>query len=141
MISLHTRCDGALADALSAIHRACFDASWQPQAIMALFETPGTYACVHSQGFILCRASGEQADLMTFAVLPNARKHGIGVALLADALNVARGMGAGAMFLEVSEGNAGAIKLYEKQGFSALTTRKNYYASGENALLMRKSLT
>lgn len=141
MIVLHTRCNGALADALSAIHRTCFDAGWDAATMKTLFETPGTYACAHAQGFILCRVSAEQADLITFAVLPDARRQGIGAQLLAEALKMARELGAHAMFLEVAEGNVAAIKLYEKQGFSTLTTRKNYYASGENARLMSKPLT
>jgi ribosomal-protein-alanine N-acetyltransferase len=41
-------------------------------------------------------------------------------------------------FLEVNVNNASAIGLYEKFGFKILSTRKSYYITGEDALIMVK---
>jgi ribosomal-protein-alanine N-acetyltransferase len=45
---------------------------------------------------------------------------------------------ASAMMLEVGVENAGAIALYEKLGYQRISTRKNYYGQGLDALVMRK---
>ncbi|WP_156300191.1 GNAT family N-acetyltransferase [Streptobacillus canis] len=42
------------------------------------------------------------------------------------------------VFLEVSEKNIAAIKLYEKVGFEKISIRKKYYLDGSNALIMKK---
>lgn len=43
------------------------------------------------------------------------------------------------IFLEVDEKNVSAIKLYEKFGFVNISTRKNYYKNGDNALIYKFS--
>ena len=42
------------------------------------------------------------------------------------------------MMLEVGVENTGAIALYEKLGYQSISTRKNYYGHGLDALVMRK---
>ncbi|NYV27719.1 GNAT family N-acetyltransferase [Streptobacillus felis] len=42
------------------------------------------------------------------------------------------------IFLEVSEKNIAAIKLYEEIGFKKISIRKKYYLDGSNALIMKK---
>ena len=48
------------------------------------------------------------------------------------------------MFLEVSAENAGAIKLYQREGFATMSTRKGYYAKADGsqatALVMARDL-
>ena len=48
------------------------------------------------------------------------------------------------MFLEVSEENAAAIKLYQREGFATISTRKGYYAKADGsqatALVMARDL-
>ena len=43
-------------------------------------------------------------------------------------------------WLEVSGGNAAAIKLYQNLGFEEAGTRRGYYSDGSDALIMRKHL-
>lgn len=42
--------------------------------------------------------------------------------------------------LEVSKNNTAAIKLYEKNGFNIVATRKNYYGANVDAYLMERKL-
>ena len=44
------------------------------------------------------------------------------------------------MTLEVRRGNAAARRLYESLGFEEVGVRRNYYGSGEDALIMRLAL-
>lgn len=138
--------DASHAAQLAAIHTACFPRGWSARACAALFSTPGTFGLLApARGMILCRATLEQADLLTLAVLPAARRQGVARALLAAALQAAAQRGAARMFLEVGVGNQAATLLYEKAGFSTLSRRKAYY-TGENgapedALLMSCALT
>ena len=63
-------------------------------------------------GFVLARAAGDEAEILTLAVTPAARRQGIGRALVQAAAAHAQGLGAETLFLEVATGNdrrAGAL--------------------------------
>ena len=64
---------------------------------------------------------------------------GFGKKLLKELLEILKEKGIKAVFLEVRENNAPAIRLYEKNGFRVLGKRRGYY-SGEDALIMEKIL-
>lgn len=74
------------------------------------------------------------------AVSPGMRRRGIGAALLSEAFRRGRAAGAETATLEVRAGNSPAIALYESLGFKRVGRRKGYYAGGEDAILMDKSL-
>ncbi len=44
------------------------------------------------------------------------------------------------MLLEVRPDNASAIALYRRLGFSPVTTRRDYYGPGQDALVMLRTL-
>jgi ribosomal protein S18 acetylase RimI-like enzyme len=44
------------------------------------------------------------------------------------------------IFLEVSDKNIHAIKLYERNGYEKISVRKNYYSDGSDAIIMQKFL-
>jgi ribosomal-protein-alanine N-acetyltransferase len=44
------------------------------------------------------------------------------------------------MFLEVAKLNEAAIHLYAAEGFKKVSLRRDYYAPGEHALVMRCAL-
>ena len=44
------------------------------------------------------------------------------------------------MMLEVGVNNAPAIALYEKLGYTNISTRRDYYGPGLDAFVMRKDL-
>jgi ribosomal-protein-alanine acetyltransferase len=93
---------------------------------------------------VMMLAPGE-AQLLNLSVVPDARREGLGRALLSRFLQDALRMGADQVFLEVRVGNTAAIALYEDAGFVRVARRVSYYppdAQGgrEDALVMRREL-
>jgi ribosomal-protein-alanine N-acetyltransferase len=128
---------------LAALHAACFATAWDATAITALLGTPGTFAFHHPDGFVMARAAGDEAEILTLAVAPDARGRGLGRALLRAAIIRAEEMGARAIFLEVGADNPQALALYEGLGFAKVGTRRAYYSThsgGSDALVLRLSL-
>jgi ribosomal-protein-alanine N-acetyltransferase len=83
---------------------------------------------------------GDELDLHRVAVLPAARRGGIGRRLVEHMLAAGRARGLVRVTLEVRRDNAPAIALYERLGFTLLATRKRYYADGEDALVLVRGL-
>jgi [ribosomal protein S18]-alanine N-acetyltransferase len=86
-----------------------------------------------------------EAQLLNLSVVPDARRRGLGAALLERFMEDARRAGAEQMFLEVRASNAPAILLYEAAGFENVGRRHAYYpttprANAEDALVMRRTL-
>jgi ribosomal-protein-alanine acetyltransferase len=92
---------------------------------------------------VLLFAPGE-AQILNLTVAPEARRRGLGRALLRRFVRDAKARGAAQCFLEVRVSNVPAIELYAAEGFAPIARRMGYYpASGnarEDALVMRKSL-
>ena len=116
---------------VAAIQNASPEASqWKPEDYLqyeAWIAEPGT-------AFIVTRtvAPGEH-EILNLAVAPEARRMGIGRALLRHVLEGSPG----SWFLEVRESNLSAIKLYESTGFRASGRRSGYYSgSSELAIVM-----
>ncbi|WP_081256262.1 GNAT family N-acetyltransferase [Streptobacillus moniliformis] len=83
-------------------------------------------------GYIIIHDSFDCYELFEIAVKEKFRNKGYAQQLLyniSDDKNT---------FLEVSEKNIAAIKLYEKIGFEKISIRKKYYLDGSNALIMKK---
>jgi ribosomal-protein-alanine N-acetyltransferase len=131
------------AAALAALHGAAFPPAeaWGPDAIALMLGLPGGFGLwVPGAGFVLARAAGGEAEVLTLAVLPAARRRGTGGRLLAAALAGAAARGAAAMFLEVAAGNAAARALYGGLGFAEVGRRRRYYPDGSDALVLRRDL-
>ena len=133
----------AEAPALAALHAASFPEAerWGADAITLMLEMPGAFG-LHGPGagFVLARVAADEAEILTLAVVPEARRQGQGGALLAAAMAQAAAHGARAMFLEVSEGNDAARALYAAAGFAEAGRRRRYYADGADALVLRRGL-
>ena len=82
----------------------------------------------------------EDAELANIAVAPSHRGQGVGKMLMEKMHDYAKTFGAERMLLEVRVSNQSAIGLYEKYGYEKYGLRENYYADGEDAYLMQKSL-
>ena len=82
----------------------------------------------------------DETHLLNMVVAPGARRRGLGAALVAQMLDEARGRGDVAALLEVRAGNRAAQALYERAGFSRAGLRRGYYADGEDAVQMVRSL-
>jgi ribosomal-protein-alanine N-acetyltransferase len=79
----------------------------------------------------------EEFRLMTLAVAPGYRRHGIARVLLQQALLWAGDRGAGRALLEVRASNIAAIRLYEQAGYQATGMRQRYYTDPvEDAVMM-----
>lgn len=86
-----------------------------------------------------------EAQLLNLSVVPDARRQGLGSALLARFCDDAMRCGAEQMFLEVRASNAPAIALYEAAGFERVARRGGYYPAtssqaAEDALVLRLRL-
>jgi ribosomal-protein-alanine N-acetyltransferase len=94
---------------------------------------------------VLTLAPGE-AQLLNLSVVPQARRMGLGRALLHRFIDDSRRFGAEQIFLEVRPSNLVAIRLYETEGFACVGRRTAYYppvtpdAPREDALVMRRTL-
>ncbi len=81
--------------------------------------------------------TGDEAHITTVVVHPQARRQGIGAALVSNLLRTARDVGCNAATLEVRVGNAGAQALYRRFGFAPVGVRPRYYEdTNEDALIM-----
>ena len=134
----------AHAAALAAIHAEAFsgDAAWGPDAMALQLALPGTFALIAPEGgMALARATAGEAEILTFAVVPAARRRGLGTALLAALRREAACRGAGTLFLEVSSRNGAARGLYSAAGFVEIGRRRRYYPDGADALVLRLPLS
>ena len=141
-VALHPR--GLDLGPLAAIHAECFADAWSEKALDDLLATPGSFILSGDGGFILARAAGGEAEILTLAVSPRARRFGMGSALVRAAADHAFHLGAQALFLEVAAGNLPARALYRRLGFAEAGLRKGYYvksgAKPEDALVLRSDL-
>lgn len=75
----------------------------------------------------------DETHIINMAIHPDYRGTGIGKRLMQHVLN-----DEDVFFLEVRISNEGAKKVYERYGFKVISTRKGYYADGEDAFVMRR---
>jgi ribosomal-protein-alanine N-acetyltransferase len=84
-------------------------------------------------GYIGIEKILDEVHIINMAVDPQYRGKGIGNRLMQHVLNDEE-----VFFLEVRISNESAKKVYEKYGFKVISVRKQYYADGEDALVMRR---
>ena len=137
MLRRATRAD---IDLLAAIHAAAFDPpdAWSQDVFDLQLQLPNVFALLHrAEGLALVRVAADEAELLTLAVIPDARRSGIGISLLRTAETTAMALGARVMFLEVSIENSAARALYTASGFVWAGHRPHYYSNGSDALVLR----
>lgn len=129
---------------LAALHATAFAEAWTAPSIAGLLATPGAFAFHLQDGFVLVRAAGDEAEILTLAVTPPARGQGLGRALLRAAAQHAATLGVRTLFLEVGVDNPAALALYAGLGFVRTGQRKDYYgaghAAGSDALILKAQL-
>ena len=131
------------APALALIHGQAFPAGgrWGADAIGLQLALPGAFGWIDAAGgMVLARVAADEAEILTLAVVPQARRQGLGGRLLRAAMADAALRGALSMVLEVASANTAALALYARTGFAAVGRRPGYYAAGEDAVIMRAEL-
>lgn len=133
-------------DAIMAIQSVCPEiAQWTAwdYARVARGEMAGWIADEEGvvSGFLVARRIVSDLEILNFAVRPDARKRGIGTALLGEAFAWGKTFGAENALLEVRASNLAALRFYERHGFEVSGRRKQYYAAPvEDALELAVSL-
>ena len=131
---------------LAALHDEAFAEGWSAEAFASALAQPGAFGFLATVepggeplGFALLRAArfdgGGEAEVLTIATRPSARRHGVARAVMDAALVQARAWGVTRVFLEVAADNAAAQALYDRLGFAAVGRRKGYYARPAHAPL------
>jgi len=131
------------ADALVVLEAKSFGVrSWGEKNIRESLAVPNVGVLLAEadagapSGFVIWRDLGGEAEILSLGVPPAHQRRGAGDALVAAIVAAARDAGAARIFLEVDAGNAPAIDLYGKSGFTASGRRKGYYRDGADAVLM-----
>jgi len=94
---------------------------------------------------VLMIAPGE-AQILNLSVVPEARREGIGRALLRYFIDDARSLRVDQVFLEVRASNVAALGLYQSEGFAPVARRISYYPGAatddprEDAIVMRRAV-
>jgi len=153
--SLFSRVEPALteasardAGAIAALHSASFRRGWSEQEVETLLLDRHVIAHravsgAKLTGFIISRVVEDEAEILSVAVFQRQRGRGLARNLLGLHLRRLAGLGARAVFLEVDEHNAPAIRLYQRAGFYEVSRRANYYQGPDNAaaaLILRRDL-
>lgn len=132
---------------LAALHAEAFGPAdrWGADAIGLMLGLPGHFGLLATLeeapcGFALGRVAGGEAEVLTIAVRPGARRGGLGRALMRALVGEATRRGAAELFLEVSEANAAARTLYAGLGAAEAGRRRRYYPDGSDALVLRLDL-
>lgn len=131
---------------LAGLHASAMTPSWSGEAFAALLGQPGVAGWVASNdgepsGFLLVRAAADEAEILTLAVTPAWRRHGIAHCLMTALLDWAAAHGLTRLHLEVAEDNEAARALYRGCGFGPVGRRADYYGAGRDALLLARPLS
>jgi len=134
----------ATAARLAGLHCGAFSAPWDAAAFEVLLGQAGVFAIEAPGGFILIRAVADEAEILTLAVDPVARRRGLGARLVREGAASAAALGATRLFLEVADDNHPALALYARAGFTEAGRRPGYYArpdgSRRDALILALNL-
>jgi [ribosomal protein S18]-alanine N-acetyltransferase len=91
-------------------------------------------------GFLCRWLVADECHILNVAVHPKLRRSGIGMALMAEAINEAKAKQIRLVTLEVRRSNVAARSLYRKLSFEERRLRTNYYGPGEDAIVMELAL-
>jgi len=120
--------------ALAVLHGRSFQRGWSEDEFERLLLDRQVLAHCARQGrelagFILSRRAAGEAEILSVAVARRWRGRSVARRLLDLHLRRLAGLGVGAVFLEVEEGNVAALRLYARAGFREVGRRPDYYQS------------
>ncbi|MEI7442347.1 MAG: ribosomal protein S18-alanine N-acetyltransferase [Actinomycetes bacterium] len=91
-------------------------------------------------GYVSLRFVGDEGDVVTIAVDPAVQKQGVGTLMMDWLETSAKVRRVKNLFLEVRSDNIPAVAMYLARDFERIDLRRNYYATGVDAYVMRKRL-
>jgi ribosomal protein S18 acetylase RimI-like enzyme len=150
-------------DTLWKIDQACFDPqlAYSRPELAFYMRRPGSFTLVATSmvdaaartngnrasipdsgivGFVVAEARRKVGHIITIDVMAEARRAGVGSALLHAAEEQLLRAGAVAVVLETPVNNAGAIRFYRQKGYFVEKTVAGYYSNQMDALVMTKQL-
>lgn len=121
-----------------------YDEFWNEKILVSEFENENSEYFILIEedkimGFAGLWFNIDEAHIMNIAVKKEYRKKGFGSKLLEFLVNRAKEKNKICITLEVREDNSPAILLYEKFNFEKIGTRKKYYNSKIDAIIMTKT--
>ena len=131
---------------LAALHARAIEVPrpWTRDEFAALLATPQVHIHEAGAAFALGRSLAGQAELLTLATDPAARRRGLARRALASFEAEAAQRGATEAFLEVAVNNAPALALYASAGWAHVGARRGYYTAPDgariDAAVMHKSV-
>ena len=87
-------------------------------------------------GYVFCAFAGGEIHVNKIAVDPSSRRRGIARVLMQEVFDLATRIRAEEIYLEVRPSNDPARNFYSSLGFRDVGRRPQYYADGEDALVM-----
>lgn len=129
--------------AVESIERASFADPWSRDALYGELLADALRLPLAAEldgrvcGFLMAWRVVDQLHVLNVAAAPDARRRGVGTALLREAARRALADGLLELTLEVRASNRGARDFYLRHGFAETGRRPRYYAdNGEDAVIM-----
>jgi [ribosomal protein S18]-alanine N-acetyltransferase len=132
-------------DGIWQIERLSFSQPWSLRSFQRELTLPFSRLVVASgsengdrslAGFLCRWLVADESHILNVAVHPELRRFGVGTQLIRVAIDEAKAKGIGLVTLEVRRSNVAARRLYRKLEFEERRLRRNYYAPGEDAIVM-----
>ncbi|MBL4926910.1 GNAT family N-acetyltransferase [Fuscibacter oryzae] len=127
---------------MASLHAACFTMPrpWSAHEFAEMLSSPMVFTLTAPDALLLARVVADEAELLTLAVAPAARRNGLGRQLVQQFLAEAQRRGAESAFLEVAASNQPAQALYLAAGFTQAGKRRGYYhmpdGTSDDALIL-----
>lgn len=129
---------------IAELEKICFSDPWSESSIASELHNPLSCWLVAVEenrvvGYVGSQTVLDGSDMMNIAVAPDFRRMGIAQALVSKLISLLKKRNSRCLILEVRVSNLPAITLYEKNGFTQIGRRRNYYHNPkEDALILRK---
>ena len=132
-------------DAVAEIEQISFSDPWSVESLELMLgeQAMGLVALEDGRllGYVGMMCVLDEGQIINVATHPDARRRGVGRALMIAIEQSAKERGIVFLSLEVRESNAAARSLYSSLGWVECGIRKNFYSKPtENACIMTKSI-
>jgi len=129
-------------DGIAELERASFPVPWKREYFASEVGTPHRFNKVVRTaegalaGYVFCAFAGGEVHVNKIAVAPGWRRQGVARLLMQEVLDLSARIAAEEIYLEVRPSNLAARNFYLSLGFHDVGRRPQYYADGEDALVM-----